>query len=365
MNIKLDGSFINEKTMVEKYRGYSSKALDYLWTTHWVKEGIMPNFENGAEELRKAADTLRFACEKIFVVAGGCILASVKAVLGSCENDGRIIFLGDSISPAEYGEIIKTVKGFSLGMIAISCKEEPVEQIAAFSIARDIIKNLYGMQEFEKRIVIITGKNGVFLPQIASEGTSKLRLLSEDAEEDTAISTEALIFPIAAAGINPTVFLRNFKEILTSTMWDLDGDRYSLFLTEAAKKHGRCEDIIFWQREFSGIANWICALHRKLGIDSKAVYAPGELTATRKGASQTHLFCEEENLDVITPIFPGASMEGTLSHLVKERQELLYRENKNARFKITIERFDVEAIAQLMTFLQISNEISRYILKKS
>ena len=69
----------------------------------------------------------------------------------------------------------------------------------------------------------------------------------------------------------------------------------------------------------------------------------------------------------MTPVFPGASMEGTLSQLVKEKQESFYRDsaNKNKRFKISINRFDEENIGEMMAFFQISNGISRYISENS
>ena len=63
----------------------------------------------------------------------------------------------------------------------------------------------------------------------------------------------------------------------------------------------------------------------------------------------------------MTPVFPGASMEGTLSQLVREKQESFYRDSANKRFKISISRFDEENIGEIMAFFQISNGISRYI----
>lgn len=364
MNIKLDSSFINGEKIVEKYEGLSEKALDYLWSTSWVRGGIMPDSAKENDSLMKQVESLRFSCEKIFVVASGCILSGIKGIIKSCDADDKVILLGDTLSPSVYGEILNSVEDKTIGLVGISCKEEPVEQIAAFSLVREMIKNRYGSEDMEKRIVIITSKNGDFLPKIASDGTTKLRLLSEDIKEETSLNTDAMIFPISVAGVNSEFFLRGVREVLTSTIWDREGDRYSLFLTDTAKTHGRTEDIVLWQEELLEIANWLCDIHRKIGIDARVAYAPADLVNIRKKAFQTHLVCEEENVDIMTPIFPGASMEGTLSQLIKEKESEFYTSTKNNRFKISIARFDEENIAEIMAFLQMSNEICRYILKE-
>lgn len=367
MNIRLDSSFSEEKEIAAGYGDLSGEALDYLWTSSWVTDGITPGSEKIDKDLARSIDALRFSCEKIFVVAGGCILSGIKGILRSCDSTDNIILLGDTLSPSVYGEILDSVENRSIGLIGISCKEEPVEQIAGFSIVREIIKRRCGTEEFAKKIVIITGKNADFFPKTASEGAAQLRLLPADIEEENALNTEAVIFPVAVSGANTENFLRGFKAVLTNTMWDLDGDRYSILLADITRTHGRAEDIIFWQNEFSETADWICGLHRKLGIDARAVYAPGQLDTIRQSAFQTHIFCNEENVDIMTPVFPGASIEGTLSQLVKEKQESFYRDsaNKNKRFKISINRFDEENIGEMMAFFQISNGISRYISENS
>ena len=78
MNIRLDSSFSEEKEIAAGYGDLSGEALDYLWTSSWVTDGITPGSEKIDKDLARSIDALRFSCEKIFVVAGGCILSGIK-----------------------------------------------------------------------------------------------------------------------------------------------------------------------------------------------------------------------------------------------------------------------------------------------
>lgn len=351
----------------------SGKALDRIWTTSWVKEGISPDVEKRASEAVEAVSELRNITDKILIVSGGATARAIAAVLKatyyertsvSVGNKGKCLMAGNSLSTSEYKKILDELQDKKFGMIAISCENEPVEEIAACATAEKLIRDRHGAEELDQRITVITGKRGRYLPEMASRGAASLRMLPDDIYDANFAGSDGFLIPLAAAGVDVAEFLSGFKSMLASTIWDLDGDRYGICMAELALEGGS-EDIIFWQEEMSKTAEWLCSLHRRAGVDSRIVYAPGESMYLRESAFQTHIFCADEDVDIMTPVFPGASREGTLSMLAAEKQEELFvgTGNKSERMRFTTENCKAYSMGEAMAFFQLSNEITMDILE--
>lgn len=162
----------------------SGKALDRIWTTSWVKEGISPDVEKRASEAVEAVSELRNITDKILIVSGGATARALAAVLKATDyertsvsagNKGKCLMTGNSLSTSEYKKILDELRGKKFGMIAISCESEPVEEIAACATAEKLIRDRHGAEELDQRITVITGKRGRYLPEMASRGAASLR----------------------------------------------------------------------------------------------------------------------------------------------------------------------------------------------
>lgn len=356
-------------------REASGRALDHIWTTSWLKEGISPDSASRVEKVSEIVSGLCNVADKVIIVAPlsaahaiGAVVRAVGAEPASetvAARADNFLMAGNSLSAFEYKKILNDVRGKRLAMIAISCGHEELGEIAACSIVEKLIADRHGPEELEERITAITGRRGEYLRAMAARGSARMYVLSEDIDEGSFAGCGGFLIPLAAAGIDATEFLSGFKSMLSSTIWDMDGDRYGVLMAGLAKEKAR-EDILFWQEELSEMAEWICALHRRAGVDSRVIHAPGENSYLAENAFRTHLFCAKEGSDVMTPIFPGASSEGTLNMLTAEKQEKAFVEtgNRNPRMRFTIEDCKPHSIGEAMAFFQLSNEIAMHIVSE-
>ena len=178
------------------------------------------------------------------------------------------------------------------------------------------------------------------------------------------------------------MYLNGFHEMVISTWWDADADQYSLQLSRY-----RAEDILYWQTELSGLAEWLAGMHRTAGIDARPLFCPSELPLRRmkgigdqitidelgapEAAFATQLMVERENSDIMLPAFPGAIGDGSLNELLRSQARAVLSPSLLERMKsgttqdicgVRMTEITPYEYGQMTAFLQISHGITQFVI---
>ena len=362
MDIRVDNRLAGGEDKIRELAGLSGKALDEMWKDSWIAGGIGSSMNELIKEIDMAAGELRYANDRIVVVAAGPLGHMIRAGLAPLQAPGKkeVLVFGETLSAEDHRALLEGAERKNLAMIAVSCGQEPVAQCAAYACLKNLIRDKYGPEKFSEHIVFILPEDideDSYFGQESGEYPAKLRVLKADVHPAFAANTEAMLFPLMAAGADIRSYMDGFREMLASTWWDQDADRYSLYLAQHALSGG-CEDVICWQRELHGLAQWVAAAHRAAGIDSRALFLPEDKEHLREGAFQTVVLVEQEKTDIMLPMFPGASAEGSMNEMVKEHARNAHEQGT----LIAVEELNAHGLGQLTCFLQLSCGISKWIL---
>ena len=358
MSNTVNHSIFNDSEILEKLRGCGGKALDELWGMSWIKSVI-----GDTSDLLETADGLggemRHKSQVIVVIASDTVSAMIKGAISAVGHehaDTSIFFAGEGLSSEDYSLLVDTVRDRDFSLIAIAIQEETLEQRAAFTCVRKLLQDRYGADGMIKRTILV-GNNEYFNEEMSRSG-GKVLTLPEDAEDNYAAGTMAVLLPMAAAGIDVAAYMEGFKEMLADTCWDADGVQYGLYLSRCGLK----EDVMVWQKRLQGFSRWVCALHDSIGIDAKAVYMPAQKNALRRDAYGMSFVVKVEDSDTMLPAFPGCNAEGSMSLLLCEEAEGFFEdvETEKPGTFLTLEKLNAEAFGRLAAYVQISLGITKF-----
>ena len=342
--------------------GWSGRALDAMWSESWIRDAIGFGSRQWLKELELFCEEFRYQNNRICVVAPPVAADMIRAGLDALQKTGkkRVFLFGESLSARDFQDTLEILEEKNGGMIAISMGEESPWQNAAYACIKALLKNKYGSPGFADHIRVLVPEEGLFpddekcyFRSEADEGRVRFRPLSQDINPCYSAGTEAMLVPMMLAGSDGKAYYDGFRGMLSSTWWDRDADRYSLYLSQETE-----EDVVIWQRELMGLGRWVCAIHRDLGIDSRVLFAPEDLDHVRPGAFQTRILIQKEDTDIMLPLFPGAGAEGSLNEMLKEQAE----DNFGRGTRISLDQMSPHTLGELMAFLQISNGIVRWIM---
>ena len=357
MGIIADNSRAGDEAEIRLWREKSGKALDELWKRSWIRDGISPG-AGRLKELELQLSEFSSLCDMIVLVADGSMAAMLRGMLRALTGTGHkklVVFCG-TLSAGSYRVLFQEMEKHSCSMVAFSCGEETLAQRTAFATIRKFLQDRYGTDGAGRRIRIVLNGEARYLAEEASADGHEMHLLEADVQAAEASGTDAMLVPGLLAGADMQAFMEGFRRMLTSTWWDRDADCYSLCLAGH-----REEDIVYWQREFTGAAEWIATLHKAIGIDARTVFMPREEAALREDAFCTHLFCRSEDSDIMLPPFPGADPDGSLNEMAKSAMEALWRRTTGT--KLTLDGMTPGDYGELVCFLQISSGITGFILQ--
>lgn len=357
MGIRADNSRAGDEAEIRLWREKSGKALDELWKRSWIRDGISPG-AGRLKELELQLSEFAERCDMIVLAAEGSMAAMLRGMLRALPRNGRkklAVFSG-TLSACSYRRLFREMEKYSCGMVAFSCGEETTAQRTAFAAVRKFLQDRYGTGEAEHRIRIVLSGGSRYLAEEASAGRHEIHLLEEDVREAEASGTDAMLVPAILAGVDVPAFTDGFRRMLASTWWDRDADLYSLYLARCG-----AEDVVYWQEELAGAAEWLAALHKAAGIDARAVFMPREGEALRGDVFCTQIFCEGEDADIMLPPFPGADPDGSLNEMARSSMRTLWKERTGTL--ITLDAMTPGDYGELVCFLQISSGITGFILQ--
>ena len=383
MSITANYEGAGSPALIAHLAGISGQALDRLWEQRWIRESMEKGSSTPSRDAETFAGELRYKSDRIVVIASGLVEKMICAALTAFrdpEDSKEVICFGESLSAEDYTGLLTAIEDRNVGLIAVGLEEEPLAQKAAFATMRKILRDKYGPSGADRRTVIVASPKA---PHLLQETGGEIRscILPEDTDSAFASNTEALLIPLMAAGVSGAEYLDGFHEMVISTWWDADADQYSLHLS----RYG-AEDILYWQRELGGLAEWLAGMHRSIGIDAKTLFCPAELSRRRmkssgdqisiddlgepEAAFATQLLVEREQADIMLPAFPGAVGDGSLNELLRMQAKSVLSPSLRERMKkgttqdicgVRMTEVTPYEYGQMAAFLQISHGITQFV----
>ena len=384
MSIIADYAGAGSPALISHLAGTSGQALDMLWEQRWIRDSMEKGGAHPSRDAEAFAGELRYKSDRIVIAASGLTGKMIRAALTAFHDSDEkkeVICFGDSFSAEEYTDLLTKIEDRNFSIIAVGLEEEPMTQMAAYGTLRKILRDKYGPSGADRRTVIVASPAARHLSQEKS-GEIRFCELPEDTSPIFASNTEALLIPLMAAGISGDEYLNGFHEMVISTWWDADADQYSLQLSRY-----KAEDILYWQTELSGLADWLAGMHRTAGIDARPLFCPSELPLRRMKGSEdqitidelgapeaafaTQLMVERENSDIMLPAFPGAIGDGSLNELLQRQARAVLSPSLLERMKsgttqdicgVRMTEITPYEYGQMTAFLQISHGITQFVI---
>ncbi len=361
MSIIVENSKLNDSREVGS--GNSGAALDQMWEMSWIKSSMLTGKNEIADRADDIAGQLRAKSDTIVVVSGGVVRHLISAViegLKPADDRREIIVTGETISAADFAALAAKLGKGNFSLIAVANEDETPSQMAAYVFIRKLLSERYGTRGAASRTVIVaSGKNRFIAEDGVNNGIEPI-MLAEDAQAVYSGNTMALLLPIMAAGIDGHAYMDGFREMIADTWWDADGDEFSLSLAGAAKKGGKTEEILIWQRELSAFGDFAAELHRRCGIETVKIMMPEQRQSLNGQAYRTLFLLEKEARDVMLPVFPECGPEGSLNAMLQAAADDCF--NESGGTKIMLEEMTSYDFGRFVAFVQISAGITSFIL---
>lgn len=360
MNIKIEKKNLSQLNLTE-WKGKCSEALDCLWESHWLRSSITKNDRKLADVCRELADEITRQSDVALFLCSGAEADLIKAfgsALETREGGAEVLVFGDTFSTAEYEKLLNYLETRDFSLIAVTKGEESLSLRAAYACLKKILISRYGMDRAAERLYAICGKESI---QIAKDAAENDYPLINYPAEDTAEcggNTLLALLPLAVKGWDVSEYLDGFYEMLASPIWDLDGCDYAAAKAAAAKK-GICAQLLIWQSRIEAFGRW------STGGSFDVRRMPADERWLADTFFESHILIEEDDADLMMPYFEGCSTEGSLNSLLGETcEKYFHRENgENPGVKLSMKSLDSYNLGQLTAYVQLSEQISEYLLK--
>lgn len=360
MNIFIDKRNIAHMEL-DAYRKACGDALDSLWQTPWVRASITKSDRRPLPALSELADRLAYQSGVVLVIAAGeagrMIKGLTAAVPGRSDRADVAVF-GDTLSAVDYARLLDRLEGEDFSILAVTEGRESVPWRGAFACLKRLLIARYGQEAAAARMVGIAGKDSEVLAKDASDNDYPLLNWPQDIGPGVGAGTAGALLPLAVKGVSLEEYLDGFYDMLADPAWDLDGADYGAARAVWAKEHGGGEKLLIWQRQLLELGRW-----RRLG---DTVWMPEEEAAAQAGAFETLITADQDEEDVMMPYFDGCNEDGSLNLLLLETAERYFLQDnmKGRSVRIAAERLDSYTLGHLAAFLQLSDGITDFLLKK-
>lgn len=353
------------------------EALDYLWTTEWLKDSIHKRDLATAREL---FDLELFStvddCDYLVVLAEKNVALSIEAVVSAVpQGEGRpeVIVFGNSLSAKAYEELFDKIRDKNVNMMAVALEEESLGFRAAYSIIKSFMDqntrklspnhiHIYGFFCKASRVVAQDAMDEVLLPVT----------LPEDMDSTLIGNSIVTVLPVMVKSGDFEEYLAGFEEVVSSPVWDINGTVYAKVRAEFERKNKdrrAAVGFMTWQREYLPMMKWLRSMKSPLGTGKVALEMPYDeeerLEYNDECFFSITVDAKEGQEDLMTPSFEGCNEDGSLTLLVSDeiRKAFFDAEDTSEGFRITVDRADNRNAGRLMAFFQLSETIINRIIQ--
>ena len=187
--------------------------------------------------LKKTADYIRSNYDVLVVAGiGGSYLgarAAIDALKGLFHDEGpEIVYLGQTLDPDYVHGALNHIKDKKFAVNVISKSGTTTETSVAFRLLREMAEAKYGKEGAAKAIVATTDAHSGALLKLSQEEGYVRFVLPGDIGGRYSVQTPVGLFPIAVAGIDPTLILEGSakarEDLSDPTLSKNDAYRYAL-----------------------------------------------------------------------------------------------------------------------------------------
>ncbi|MGN0659215.1 MAG: hypothetical protein ACI4LA_06375 [Emergencia sp.] len=366
MKLKIEKESLGSLNL-DTYRDECGQALDSLWESEWIQASITRRDREMLEPLQDMADKLSNQSDAVVFLACGQEARLIEAVAGTFpgkSDRAEVIVFGDTLSASDYERLFSSLDGRDYSIVAVSAGEEPVPLRGAFVSLKKLLIQKYGQEAAAERILAMAGKKSRLLAEDAMENDYPLLRCSEDIPARFGAGTGMALLPLAIRGGSMEEYLDGFYDMLASPAWDTDGADYSAARAVCRREKGFGESIHIWQSQLCAFGKW---MECSGGPLPKRMLAMPSEQPSDCAESFASMFCVEyEDEDLMMPFFEGCNEDGSLNLLLAETAGRYFSENAKERpgVKISVERLDSYTLGHLTAFVQLSNGITDFLLKK-
>ena len=159
--------------------------------------------------IKAAAARIREDSDVLVVIGIGgsylgarAVIEAVKGQMYNCtvKNGPQIFFVGNSISPAYFQDILDCCKGKRISLNIISKSGTTTEPALAFRVLRRMLEEQVGAEEAKKRIYATTDRARGTLKQLADAEGWETFVVPDDVGGRFSVLTAVGLLPIACAG---------------------------------------------------------------------------------------------------------------------------------------------------------------------
>lgn len=347
MNIKIEKKNF-EKLNIEPLKAKSGQVLDYLWGTGWMRFAISKTDRSILDELQGVADKLSLQSDIVLVLADGRLGELIQAAVSAAapkEEKAEVIVFGNSLSPADYAELLGKLEEKRFSILAVSNEEESPQLRGAYVTLKQLMISKFGKEQAAERLYAAAGPKSKFFSEEAAGEDFPLISLPDFAPEISG-NTAAVLLPLAIRGVDPVEYLNGFYEMLASPAWDDDAVDYAIGCAACDAE----ETMVVWQRQLKDFADF----------QSSAVMLPAGAEAVPEEGFETLLLAEKDDKDIMMPFFEGCHEDGSLNLLLVDTAEKHFA-NEKPGVKISVEYMNDYNLGQLFAFFQLSKGITTFL----
>jgi len=201
------------KNVLFERTGAGAEMTDWLdWPAKFFESEEYARLRATAVEIRERDDAV------VVIGIGGSYLgarAVIEAEKGPYHNEfcygPSIYFAGSDLSTDELDDIATLVEDTSFSIIYISKSGGTIEPALAFRYFYKFLKDRFGDEEANNRVIAITGKSGI-LHNLAEKNNWKTFAVPEGIGGRYSVLTPVGMLPIAIAGIDTDALLEGAIE---------------------------------------------------------------------------------------------------------------------------------------------------------
>lgn len=128
------------------------------------------------------------------------------------KSDIDVIYIGNNLSEASINEVMEYIEDKDITIDVISKSGSTLEIKSTYNLLKEHMLKKYSLDEFKKRVIITTSKEGGYLNEEAVEYGFKRFIIPDGIGGRFSISTPAHLFPMLIQNIDIDKFLEGYYE---------------------------------------------------------------------------------------------------------------------------------------------------------
>jgi len=348
--------------------------------TGWLLDDNNPAVSsNELEQILSHATRLNANSDIILVIGIGGSYLGAKALTELLTNNGKLVFVGNTLSGAYYDKILSALTGKNISVIVVSKSGTTTEPAIAFRIFEQLIQNRYGADEAKTRIVAVTNPNGGALRGICELKGYPMLSIPDSVGGRYSIFSAAGLLPLAASGINIIELLNGASH--SSKNNAKIAVEYAAVRQALYSQGKKIEALSVWEPTLRWVGEWYKQLFGESeGKDGKGIFPVSlEMTADLHSMGQylqdgeRHLFetfLWAESASEIPVPSTGDNFDGfnnvagrkldDLNRIALEATKAAHIEGGVPSVEICIDRISEFTAGELLYFFMLSCGISAY-----